>query len=116
MKRSSDVEPLALHTIHPDLDNQIQDALDQIVTRFQDESPRLDKSVRTARIQVTVDITYTLADRRVEVVASTKTNLPGYRAVSAVKAWLPHAGTRILVEQDDPSDQLSFTTNPKDTQ
>lgn len=115
-RRMSDVEPLALNTIHPDLDMQIQDALDQVVEKFHDESPRLDTAVRKAQIQVTVDITYTLADRRVEVVASTKTKLPGYRAVAAARAFLPHGGARILVEQDDSTDQLDFTRNSKDTQ
>lgn len=117
MKYHTELEPLALNTIHPDLDGQIEDALAEVVKRFQDESPRLDPAVRKASIQVTVDITYTLADRRVEVVASTKTKLPGYRSVAAVRAHLPHNGTRILVEQDDEAgNQLDFTRSPKDPQ
>ena len=49
---SYDMEPLRLETIHPELNEQVQHALEQIVEAFHDESPRLDPDVRKAQITV----------------------------------------------------------------
>lgn len=116
MQHHATLEPLRLDTIHPDLNSQIEQALTDIVEKFHDESPRLDKEIRKAQITVTVDIAYTLETRAVEIVASTKVKLPGYRAVAQRFARLPHGGARILVEQDDAADQLTFHRTSKDPQ
>lgn len=104
-----DMEPLRLETIHPEINEQVQHALSQIVESFHDESPRFDADVRKAQLTVVVDIEFTVADGRVEIAANVKTKLPGYRSVQQRFARLPHGGARILVEQDDSANQLPLT-------
>lgn len=113
MIHHAQLEPLRLDTIHPELNEQMDNMLAQIVERFHDESPRLDPEIRKAQIKLTIDIEYTLEDRRVQVVSKLDAKLPGYKPVVQRFARLPHGGPRILVEQDDSTSQLAFPAKDK---
>lgn len=113
MKMLSHVEALNLGNVHPQLAEQFDAAIRQIVEAFVDESSSYSTDKRKAEITVKIGFEHKLETRATTVSAAMSVKLPKRKGVAQL-VKLPRGGERFLVEVDDAEQTDMFTTDSAD--